>query len=457
MTELEAELESELEAALELELEGEEEFAAEEEWESEYEQSISPSALYEIIGRDTRVRVANTTLAPFRYICNLEYDFPAATHPGVGTRAMCSGTLIGPSTILTAGHCMSGLDPRRMRIIPGRNGALEPLPATQAVAFHLAPSFREASPTDYGIIHLRHPIGNRVGYWTVGYSRSSLDPVGTSILARPASALRLGQIVNISGYPADKPDGAGCTRPTQPRNRCFHSALNDPRRQRSCGTFQYLARNVSIRPQRGMLEYQNDTCPGHSGSPIWIENPPNAGGRTLIGVHVAGDDRATPGIANRGVPITPQVMANIQRWLRTAPVPPPIRMPPTRITVRPFRVLDRFQFNRATLSAHHPAIIEQIARAVVANARAGRPIRTIRLVGHTDTAGPAAYNLNLGRQRATAVQRRLTLAIERLQPGLTRSIRFIPQTLGERRPAASNSTAAGRARNRRVAVFLSRV
>lgn len=130
----------------------EEEYDLEEGWQPEI---IPP--------KDTRILTTKTTDAPFRYICNFEYDLP-----GIGRRSICTGTLVGPRTVLTAGHCLSGLDPKRMRVIPGRSGTSEPLPATQAVSFKIAPGFSGSSPTDYGIIHLADPIGKKVGYWTRG-------------------------------------------------------------------------------------------------------------------------------------------------------------------------------------------------------------------------------------------------------------------------------------------------
>jgi glutamyl endopeptidase len=263
---------------------------------------------HEIIGSDSRLRVTDTTAAPFRYICNFEYDFP-----GIGPRAMCSGTLIGPRSVLTAGHCIAGKEPSRMRVIPGRNGLLEPLPATQAAKFILALGYRESSPTDYGIIHLRHPVGNSIGYWSRAYSRAAGDTIGTSISANPLP-LPAGTLkVNVSGYPADKPSDSrfGCRDLTRPRQRCFHSVLSDSRRQRVCGTCQYRAYDRTVSLSGGMLHYLNDTCPGHSGSPIWVRRHPSMGGRVLVGIHVAGDDPATPGVSNRAVHINSTILAFI--------------------------------------------------------------------------------------------------------------------------------------------------
>ena len=79
---------------LEYELEAEQEFEAELESELEFE------AQREIIGRDTRVPVANTRAAPFRYICNFVEDN--------GLSPFCSGTLVAPNVVLTAAHCVFG-------------------------------------------------------------------------------------------------------------------------------------------------------------------------------------------------------------------------------------------------------------------------------------------------------------------------------------------------------------
>ena len=68
---------------------------------------------------------------------------------------------------------------------------------------------------------------------------------------------------------------------------------------------------------------------------------------------------------------------------------------------------------------------------------------TILVSGHTDSTGSAEYNLNLSRERAQSVA-------SYLQGQGIKSTRFEVLGMGASNPIASNSTAQGRAQNRRV-------
>jgi outer membrane protein OmpA-like peptidoglycan-associated protein len=71
----------------------------------------------------------------------------------------------------------------------------------------------------------------------------------------------------------------------------------------------------------------------------------------------------------------------------------------------------------------------------------------IRVEGHTDSRGSADYNRELGRQRASSV-------IQYLSGQGVRQQRFILRSMGESQPIATNETAAGRQKNRRVELEL---
>ncbi|SHF13740.1 Outer membrane protein OmpA [Arenibacter palladensis] len=75
------------------------------------------------------------------------------------------------------------------------------------------------------------------------------------------------------------------------------------------------------------------------------------------------------------------------------------------------------------------------------------PDTNILVEGHTDSAGPDDYNLNLSKQRAQSVTNYL------ITNGISGS-RLTTTWYGETQPKADNSTAAGKAKNRRVELVI---
>ncbi|WP_408098852.1 OmpA family protein [Peredibacter sp. HCB2-198] len=76
------------------------------------------------------------------------------------------------------------------------------------------------------------------------------------------------------------------------------------------------------------------------------------------------------------------------------------------------------------------------------------PDTKVEIQGHTDNTGPASLNQELSQQRAEEVADYLK------NNGVDES-RLNPQGFGEKQPVADNSTAAGRAENRRVMTIIS--
>ncbi len=83
----------------------------------------------------------------------------------------------------------------------------------------------------------------------------------------------------------------------------------------------------------------------------------------------------------------------------------------------------------------------------VASVLAEYPHTAVHIVGHTDSTGSDSYNLQLSMQRASSVKRYLT------RKGVNEP-RTRTDGRGESVPVASNGTADGRSRNRRVEIFL---
>ncbi|MDT8418451.1 MAG: OmpA family protein [Lutibacter sp.] len=76
------------------------------------------------------------------------------------------------------------------------------------------------------------------------------------------------------------------------------------------------------------------------------------------------------------------------------------------------------------------------------------PDTNVLVVGHTDSSGAASYNMTLSEKRAYAVTNYFVQS-----KGLSSS-RFTTTWFGEDQPIADNSTAEGRAKNRRVNIAI---
>ena len=101
-----------------------------------------------------------------------------------------------------------------------------------------------------------------------------------------------------------------------------------------------------------------------------------------------------------------------------------------------------FDTNRADIRSNFRPILDQFASGL-----ANQLNTEVRVVGHTDNTGSDATNDPLSIQRAQAT--RDYLAARGVDPN-----RVMIAGRGEREPIADNSSEAGRARNRRVEIYL---
>lgn len=102
-----------------------------------------------------------------------------------------------------------------------------------------------------------------------------------------------------------------------------------------------------------------------------------------------------------------------------------------------------FDTGRAVLKSGAMVTIDRLAAFMKDN-----PERTLVVEGHTDSVGSDAFNLTLSQQRADAVKSALSMR------GVDGN-RVTTEGFGKARPVASNDTAEGRQRNRRVEVVIS--
>jgi len=97
-----------------------------------------------------------------------------------------------------------------------------------------------------------------------------------------------------------------------------------------------------------------------------------------------------------------------------------------------------FEFDKSDLTDKAKANLDKLAKVFIAN-----PDTKLMIYGYTDNVGKEEYNVKLSRSRANAVKAYL------VSKGIGTK-RLTTEGMGMADPIASNDTAAGRAKNRRV-------
>lgn len=97
-----------------------------------------------------------------------------------------------------------------------------------------------------------------------------------------------------------------------------------------------------------------------------------------------------------------------------------------------------FDFDKSNLKPEGRQLLDQVAQQTTTI-----NLETVIAVGYTDSIGTEQYNLGLSQRRANAVKAYL------VSKGVPAN-RIYTEGKGEADPIATNSTAAGRAKNRRV-------
>jgi glutamyl endopeptidase len=219
-----------------------------------------------ILGDDTRSRLY-TTSYPARAVVLITFD-----------DGRCSGFMIGPDTVATAGHCLhwGGAWRTGVTVWPGHNGGSAPFGKCTARALYSVTGWTNNSDPnqDYGAIKLDCAIGNTTGWF--GFRTGAVHN-------RPSI---------ITGYPADKP------------LEMWQSAD----KVRGATTHQ--------------LFYASDTVGGMSGSPVWEDwwRADLSLGAYAMGIHGYGPSgTGLRGTYNYGTRISPAVFRNLMAWKNANP------------------------------------------------------------------------------------------------------------------------------------------
>src|SRR5690606_34964576 len=101
-----------------------------------------------------------------------------------------------------------------------------------------------------------------------------------------------------------------------------------------------------------------------------------------------------------------------------------------------------FGYDQAQIESRFYPVLDDVARVLNQY-----PQTTVDVVGHADSDGAEAYNLDLSRRRASSVASYL------IQQNVLRD-RLYVDGRGESQPIASNATPEGKAQNRRVEIII---
>ncbi|HTV77454.1 MAG TPA: OmpA family protein [Steroidobacteraceae bacterium] len=126
------------------------------------------------------------------------------------------------------------------------------------------------------------------------------------------------------------------------------------------------------------------------------------------------------------------------------PAPAPAPAPQAQFVAKSSITLEgvNFAFNSAELTQDSKPILDATADGLKAHPRV-----KVEVQGHTDSVGKAAYNLKLSQRRAQSVLDYL------LKDGVAPD-QMVAKGYGETQPVASNKDADGRAKNRRVVLYV---
>ena len=178
----------------------------------------------------------------------------------------CSGSVIGPTKVLTAGHCVAGFNLANFQVIIGRPD-LRVKSAGQVIGVssgRVHPDFEQTGLHDVAVLNLAQP--------------TSAPPVPLASPQQSAAATVPGATLRVAGYGATNPFGVHLSRflkqtfeVVRTDHRCLKAYTRDLFAPESM-----ICSLGAKRKKPGRFKIHTSACSGDSGGPLIADTPTGA-------------------------------------------------------------------------------------------------------------------------------------------------------------------------------------
>jgi len=170
----------------------------------------------------------------------------------------CSGSVIGPTKVLTAGHCLDGFNVANLQVIVGRP-TLRDTSVGQTIGVvsgRVHPDFEQTGLHDVAVLNLASP--------------TSVTPIALATPDQNNAATPVGAQLRVAGYGATNPFGthlSGFLKATIEQSRSDNRCLKAYTRDLFAPESMICALGA-LKKKPGRFKIHTSACSGDSGGPL---------------------------------------------------------------------------------------------------------------------------------------------------------------------------------------------